>query len=48
MALFTDGPISSIEDLRGTTPQLLDVASAEGIDVTRKLALAQDEIADRN
>ena len=45
MALFTDGPISSIEDLRGYDTQLTDVAIVEGIDVTRKLALAQDEIA---
>ena len=45
MALFTDGPISSIEDLRGYDTQLTDVASVEGIDVTRKLALAQNEIA---
>ena len=45
MALFTDGPVSSIEDLKGQDTQLLDVASVEGIDVTRKLALAQEEIA---
>jgi len=44
MALFTDGSISSIEDLRGHDTQLLDVASLEGIDVTKKLALAQEEI----
>ena len=45
MALFTDGPPSSIEDLTAQDSQLLDVASVEGIDVTRKLALAQDELA---
>jgi len=45
MALFTDGEVSSIEDLRGYDTQLLDVASIEGIDVTRKLLLARDEIA---
>src|SRR6516164_5839448 len=45
MALFTDGDVSSIEDLRGYDTQLLDVANTEGIDVTRKLKLAQDEIA---
>src|SRR5262245_38505875 len=45
MALFSDGPISSIEDLHGHDTQLLEIASIEGIDVTRKLALAQDEIA---
>jgi len=45
MALFTDGPASSIEDLQGHDTQLLDVANTEGIDVTRKLALAQEEIS---
>ncbi len=44
MALFTDGAISSIEDLTGQDSQLPAVASVEGIDVTQKLALAQDEI----
>ena len=45
MALFTDGPASSMEDLTAQDSQLLDVASVEGIDVTQKLALAQDELA---
>jgi hypothetical protein len=45
MALFKDSPISSIEDLHGHDTQLLDVANAENIDVTRKIALAQDEVA---
>ena len=44
MALFTDGPVSSIDDLAAQDTQLLDVANAEGIDVTRKLGLAQDEL----
>ena len=44
MALFTDGPTSSIEDLIAQDSQLLDVASTEGIDVTRKLALAQEDV----
>ena len=44
MALFTDGPVSSIEDLTAQDSQLLDVASTEGIDVSRKLALAQDDV----
>ena len=34
----------SIEDLRGHDTQLLNVATVEGIDVTRKLALAQEEL----
>lgn len=45
MALFTDGPPSCILDLTARDTQLLNVAVAEGIDVTQKLALAQDELA---
>src|SRR5690349_21619073 len=45
MALFTDGPASTIEDLTAQDSQLLDVAQVEGIDLTRKLALAQEEAA---
>ena len=45
MALFTDGPISSIDDLSGYDSQLMQTAGAEGIDVTRKLALAQEDLA---
>jgi len=44
MALFTDGPISSLEDLTAQDSQLFDVATVEGIDVTRKMTLAQEEI----
>jgi len=44
MALFTDGPPASIEQLAGLDSQLTSVASAEGIDVTRKLELAHEEI----
>ena len=44
MALFTDGPVSGIADLAAQDSQLLDVASTEGIDVSRKLALAQDDV----
>jgi hypothetical protein len=44
MALFTDGAVTGIEDLRGHDSQLLNVATVEGIDVTRKLALAQEEL----
>ena len=36
MALFTDGPISCIEDLTAQDSQLLNVASVEGIDMTQK------------
>lgn len=45
MALFMDGPVSRIEDLMGQDSQLLEVARVEYIDVTKKLALAQDEMA---
>lgn len=45
MALFMDGPVSGIEDLTAQDSQLLDVAQVENIDVTRKLALTQDELA---
>jgi hypothetical protein len=44
MALFEDGLVSAIDDLAAQDAQLLDVASAEGIDVTRKLGLAQEEL----
>jgi len=45
MALFMDGPISTIDDLSAQDSQLADVASADGIDVTQKLALAQEHVA---
>jgi len=45
MALFTDGALTSIEELKGHDTQLLNVATTEGIDVTRKLALAQEELS---
>src|ERR1051326_4705850 len=45
MALFTDGPVSGIDDLTAQDSQLLDVSQVENIDVTRKLILAQDELA---
>jgi hypothetical protein len=45
MALFIDGDVSSIEDLNAQDTQLLDVASVEGIDVTKKLELAQAEVS---
>jgi hypothetical protein len=44
MALFTDGLISSIEELKDHDTQLFDVANVEGIDVTRKMNLAQEEV----
>jgi hypothetical protein len=44
MALFTDGAFTSIEDLKGHDTQLLNVATVEDIDVTRKMALAREEL----
>jgi hypothetical protein len=45
MALFTDGPIATTDDLVGHDSSVLTVASTEGIDLTRKLALAMNELA---
>ena len=45
MALFTDGAVASIEDLKGHDTQLLNVATVEDIDLTRKLALAHEGIS---
>ena len=44
MALFTDGTVSGIEDLAAQDTQVLDLARLEGLDLTRTLALAQEEI----
>ena len=45
MALFTDGPISSMEDLTAQDSQLTNVASVEGIDVSQKIFIAQEQVA---
>ena len=45
MALFSDGSVSSMDDLTAQDSQLAAVASVEGIDVTQKLALAYDQLA---
>ncbi len=44
MALFTDGLMSGLEDLAAQDAQISTVASVEGIDVTQKMALAQEEL----
>jgi hypothetical protein len=44
MALFTDGPISSEEDLQEYDSYVVSVASGEGIDVAAKIALAQQDL----
>jgi len=44
MALFTDGTISTLEDLRSYESTIYDLASTEGIDLSQKLVLAQREL----
>lgn len=44
MALFTDGTISTTEDLRAYENAIFDLASTEGIDLSIKLVLAQQEM----
>jgi hypothetical protein len=44
MPLFTDGIASAIEDLRAQETHIFDLASAEGVDLTAKLQLAQQEV----
>ncbi|HSW49934.1 MAG TPA: hypothetical protein VLH09_07145 [Bryobacteraceae bacterium] len=44
MALFTDGTISTLEDLRSYESSIYDLASTERIDLSRKLVLAQREL----
>jgi hypothetical protein len=44
MALFTDGPISSAQDLQEYDSSVLNVASAEGINVAVKMTLAQQDL----
>ncbi len=45
MALFTDGPCVSMNDLAQQDSGLLDIAQTAGINVTTKIALAHDELA---
>lgn len=44
MALFTDGNITTIHDLTAHDSGLMNLAGVEGIDLTVKLALAQEEL----
>ena len=44
MALFMDGPASTIDDLTAQDSGLLEVAQTCGINATTKLALAHDEL----
>jgi hypothetical protein len=45
MALFVDGPASTIDDLTNQDSGLLDVAETCGINATTKLTLAHEELA---
>jgi hypothetical protein len=45
MGLFTDGPIHTSGELQNYDSGILNVASTEGINVTSKALLAQEEIA---
>jgi hypothetical protein len=45
MALFTDGPIAGLMDLKAYESGILDIASMEGLSLTDKLQIAQREIA---
>jgi hypothetical protein len=45
MALFTDAPISTLDQLAAQDTAVLDVASNEGIDASAKISLAQEELA---
>lgn len=44
MALFTDGPLTTVEELVGYESSLLNTARTEGIELAVKLELAQEEI----
>ena len=44
MALFPDGPIAGIDDLAAQDSQVLDIASEENINLTQKIAAAQEQI----
>ena len=44
MALFTDGPINDTADLQDYESSILSTAATEGVDITAKTVLAQDEI----
>src|SRR6266851_5741501 len=47
MALFTDGPLISTEELQKCENGILNLASTENIDLAGKIALAQSEIANQ-
>lgn len=44
MALFTDGPAFTIEELAAHETAILDTANTEGIDLTKKIELAREQV----
>lgn len=47
MALFTDGPTIGLSDLENIESAILNVANIEGIDLSAKIELAQNDIANQ-
>ena len=47
MALFTDGQINGTSDLQDYESSVLTMAGVEGVDITAKMALAQEEIGNQ-
>lgn len=45
MALYTDGPIAQLADLKAYESSILDVASTEGVDVGAKLEISKRELS---
>jgi len=45
MSVFTDGVTATIEDLRAYESSILETAHTEGIDLTAKLVVSQEEVA---
>lgn len=45
MSLLVDGLVNSMQDLRNYENSILEVASSENVDLSGKMALAQDEIS---
>jgi hypothetical protein len=45
MALFTDGEISELGDLQALDSSILETAKTEGVDLTRKLLVAEEALA---
>jgi hypothetical protein len=44
MALFTDGPVATLDDLKAFETSILEVANTEGVDLPVKLSVAHEEL----